>query len=62
MKAWNSQPFKSYWNECSVENRSDYIVKAKLENVVKNNYLWEDIETHNQAKLRDAFRSEVENG
>ena len=60
-RLWNGQPFKNYWNECSVEKRSEFIIKSRLEGKVKTNYNWEDIETHQQALLRDSFRSEVEN-
>jgi len=59
-KLWNGQPFRNYWNDCSVEKRSEYIIQARLENQVKKNMEWADIETHNQAKLRDVFRSELD--
>lgn len=54
------QPFRNYWNECSVEKRSELIISARLNNIVKNNMRWEEIETHYQAKLRDVFRSKIE--
>ena len=59
MTLWNGQPFKNYWNKCSVEDRSVYLIKAGLENKVKSFQTWEEIETHEQAKLRDAFRGDM---
>ena len=62
LRSWNGQPFKNFWNDCSAERRTEFIIKAKLEGTIKPSYNWEDIETHYQALLRDSFRSEVENG
>lgn len=52
--------FKNFWNNCSVKDRMEYLIIARLENKVKSFHTWAEIETHEQAKLRDAFRSEVE--
>ncbi len=60
LRAWNGQPFKNYWNDSSVEKRTEFIIIARLEGNVKPYHTWADIQTHHQALLRDAFRSEVE--
>lgn len=58
----SGQPYKDYWNKCSVDKKTEFIIKAKLVGIVKTVHKWGDIETHYQAQLRDSFRSEVENG
>ena len=59
-RLWNGRPFRNYWNDSSVEKRSEFIQAVNLEDQVKNTSKWEDLETHHQAKLREILKGELD--